>query len=296
MKAGATASLFTLRLCREFERSISGKVTLTLVCDEETFGEYGARHLLAHHPACLGDALLSGEPGPPGIIRIGDKGRVWSTVTFRAPGGHAAMPYVSKNAIHEAIRFFAEIRGIETWKSPVPVAFARYLTSVQRTLDRELGSGATAAARRYIVGLGVITGGDAVNVIAPSCTIQVDARIPMGGQVATVVAALQRAARAHGGDLKLMSTVEPSLTSAAEPICRIIKQAVEGIGGKKAVFGMGLYSDDVRLWRYAGVPAVGYGPTPHNMLRPNEYVEIRDLMQTVMVHGATALAFLERPA
>jgi acetylornithine deacetylase/succinyl-diaminopimelate desuccinylase-like protein len=88
MKAGVTASLFAWKYLREFESELAGKATLTLVCDEETFGQYGARHLVRNCPEVLGDALIDGEPSDPGIIRVGDKGLVWAEVTFRTRGGH----------------------------------------------------------------------------------------------------------------------------------------------------------------------------------------------------------------
>ncbi len=296
MKAGCTASLFALRYVREFEKNLAGRVTLTLVCDEENFAEHGARWLVANHPECLGDALLNGEPGTPAIVRIGDKGLVWAQATFRTRGGHSAFPHVSENAIHQAMRFLAQIKTIERWKSPLPAPLARHLAQIEKILDRGLGKGATKVARRYVVSLGVIRGGVKVNMIAPECTTEIDVRIPIGGRVKPVLTALKKAVRVCGGELKLANTVEPSFTRWDEPIAQIAKRAVEGIAGRKAVFGLGIGSNDARLWRYAGVPAVIYGPTPHNMGAPNEYVEVADLLRTTMVHGATALEFLARPA
>ena len=66
MKAGTTASIFTYRLSAPAARSeLKGKLTLTAVSDEETFGPWGARYLMEHHPEVHGDCLLNGEPGEP---------------------------------------------------------------------------------------------------------------------------------------------------------------------------------------------------------------------------------------
>ena len=297
MKAGCTASLFTLAYVRQFEKHLDGKLTLTLVCDEENFAEHGARALVARYPEVLqADALLNGEPGTPDIIRIGDKGLVWSEVTFRTPGGHGAFPHVSESAITRAMRFLGAIKAIERWKSPLPAVMARHLTRIQPVTDRGLGKGATAVARRYVVHFGTIRGGIKVNMIAPECTAEIDVRIPIGGRVAPVAAALKKAARAHGGQLRIVNTVEPNWTRWDEPIARSVKGAVEGFGGPKTVFGVGIGSNDARLWRYAGVPAVIYGPTPNNMGRANEYVEVRELLRTTTVHAVAALEFLAHPA
>lgn len=288
MKAGVTASLFTLLRVRDFEKILGGRVTLTLVCDEETFSEHGARYLLAHHPECLGDALLNGEPG----IRMSDKGFVWAAVNFRTPGGHAAYAHTSENAIHRAAQFIAEIRAIEKWKSPLPAELASYSRRIERIMDRSQGRGATAVARRYVVNVGLIGGGIKVNMIAPECSVQVDVRIPVGGHVKPVVAAIRKAAQISGGAVTVINSTEPSVSSVNEPILKIVKRTAERISGRSVFFGFGLGCTDARLWRYEGVPAVVYGPTPHNMGAPNEYLELDDLMRTVMVHSASAVEFL----
>src|SRR5262249_36836052 len=45
MKCGTTASIFTYRYLARLKDQLAGKLTLTVVSDEETFGEWGARYL-----------------------------------------------------------------------------------------------------------------------------------------------------------------------------------------------------------------------------------------------------------
>ena len=296
MKGGVTASLFAFRYLREFERDLAGKATLSLVCDEENFAEFGARWLVPNHPEVLGDALINGEPSTPSIIRIGDKGLVWAEATFRTRGGHAAYAHVSDNAIHRALRFLGVIKAIEKWKSPLPRPLATHLAAVERGIDRAVGKGATAVARRFVVSLGMIGGGIKVNMIAPECRVEIDTRIPIGGRVKPVVAALEKAAKACGGELTIVNTAEPSVTGWDHPIFQIGKRVLERVAGQRTMFAVGLGCNDARLWRYEGIPGLIYGPTPHGMGAPDEYVEIEDLLRVTMVHGATALAYLRRPA
>ena len=296
MKGGVTASLFALRALRDRESDLAGRATLSLVCDEENFAEHGARHLVANHPEVLGDALINGEPSSPSIMRIGDKGLVWAEAVFRTTGGHAAYAHVSDNAIHRAMQFLQEVKAIEKWKSPLPAALARHLTSVERIMDRAIGKGATAVARRYVVSLGMIEGGVKVNMIAPECRVEIDTRIPIGGKVKPVIALLQKAAKKFGGELTVVNSTEPSVSSWDHPIFKIGKRVLERVAGQKTVFAVGLGCNDARLWRYAGVPGLIYGPTPHGMGTGDEYVEIADLLRVTMVHTATAMEYLARPA
>ena len=56
MKAGTSASIFTYRYLHRLRERLAGRLTLTAVSDEETFGPWGARYLMEHHPEVHGDA------------------------------------------------------------------------------------------------------------------------------------------------------------------------------------------------------------------------------------------------
>ena len=87
MKAGTTASIFTYVYLHRLRDQLKGKLTLTAVSDEETFGPYGARYLMEHHPEVHGDALLNGEPSSPFSVRFGEKGPLWLEITVNTRRG-----------------------------------------------------------------------------------------------------------------------------------------------------------------------------------------------------------------
>lgn len=74
MKAGTSVSIFTYCYLHRLRECLAGRLTLTAVSDEETFGPWGARYLMEHHPEVHGDCLLNGEPSSPLTIRFGEKG------------------------------------------------------------------------------------------------------------------------------------------------------------------------------------------------------------------------------
>ena len=57
MKCGTTASIFTFLYLRELCDEFHGRLTLSPVSDEETFGPYGARY----HSSIPGRGLWTGE-------------------------------------------------------------------------------------------------------------------------------------------------------------------------------------------------------------------------------------------
>ena len=94
MKAGTTASIFTYAYLHRLKDQLKGRLTLTAVSDEETFGPYGARYLMEHHPEVHGDALLNGEPSSPFSVRFGEKGPLWLEITVNTAvrTAHTRMP------------------------------------------------------------------------------------------------------------------------------------------------------------------------------------------------------------
>ena len=109
MKVGTTASIFTFAYLNRLKDELKGKLTLTAVSDEETFGPYGARYLMEHHPEVHGDALLNGEPSSPYSVRFGEKGPLWLEITVNTPGAHGAYTHASKSATKTAMAVAAEL-------------------------------------------------------------------------------------------------------------------------------------------------------------------------------------------
>jgi succinyl-diaminopimelate desuccinylase len=288
MKGGVTASLFAFRFLPEFGEGLGGKASLTLVCDEETFAEYGARHVLDHYPECYGDALLNGEPG----ARIADKGLVWAEARFQTRGGHAAYANVHENAIDRAIEFLRRLKVLETRPSPMPREVQDYLAGIVAEMDAGLGEGAVDVARRFVVTAGLLKGGTKVNMAAAEALLQVDVRIPAGGQVANALAEIEAAAVATGGNVTIINSTEPSITDWRDPFARTVAEAARAITGSEPRFALGLGCTDARLWRYRGVPAIVYGPTPHSMGGTDEYIELPDLYRATAVQALAALEFL----
>src|SRR5215831_15904324 len=98
MKCGTTASIFTYLYLQELREELHGRLTLSAVSDEETFGPWGARYLSEHHPEVFGDCCLNSEPSSPWTLRFGEKGPLWLEFTVRTKGAHGAYTHASKSA------------------------------------------------------------------------------------------------------------------------------------------------------------------------------------------------------
>ncbi len=90
MKSGTTASIFTYVHLAPLKERLAGRLTLTVLSDQETFGEWGARILVANHPEVLGDCCLSAEPSSRHTLPFGEKGLIGSA--SRSTRGVATAP------------------------------------------------------------------------------------------------------------------------------------------------------------------------------------------------------------
>ena len=68
--------------------------------------------------------------------------------------------------------------------------------------------------------------------------------------------------------------------------------AAERVLGSPVAVNMRVGGSDSRWFRMAGLPTIVYGPTPHGMGGPDEYVEIDELDQVARVHALTAFDIL----
>ncbi len=180
MKCGTTVSIFTFAYLHRIRNQLKGKLTLTCVSDEETFGPWGARYLMEHHPEVHGDCCLNGEPGSPYAIRFGEKGVLWVEFTIRTPGSHGAYTHLSPSATKIAGRLIADLENLTKLDVPVPEKIAAILKKSAKTNDLVYGAGASKIIDKVTVNIGTIHGGLKVNMIPGECIFEADIRLPVG--------------------------------------------------------------------------------------------------------------------
>ncbi len=180
MKAGTSASVFTYYYLHRVREHLKGKLTLTAVSDEETFGPWGARYLMEHHPEVHGDCCLNGEPSSPLTIRFGEKGPFWVKFTLRTKGAHGAYTHLSPSATKRAARLIVDLEELTTLEPSVPIDIADALAGAAAAIDEAQGAGAKDIVQRVTLNIGVIHGGVKVNMVPGTCSFEADIRLPPG--------------------------------------------------------------------------------------------------------------------
>jgi succinyl-diaminopimelate desuccinylase len=293
MKTGTAASILTFIYLSELREHLRGKLTLTAVSDEETFGPWGARYLIEHRPDVLGDCVLSGEPSTPHVVRFGERGFLWLELTARTKGGHGGYPQMSANAVKIAARVIEALEAVSNIEVSTPPELQEWISAARDGFDAELGPGSSDNLTRVTMSIGSIHGGMKVNMIAADCTLEVDIRCPVGVSTEEAQARVDQILRNFPeASYTVMNRSEPNWVAPDHELVRIVRQNAGQIRGIRPFPNMSLGGTDCRLWRLRGIPAVVYGPNPYNMASPDEYVTIEDLLSTVHVHVLSSFDYL----
>ncbi len=293
MKAGTSASIFTYRYLHRIRDKLKGKLTLTCVSDEETFGPWGARYLIEHCPEVHGDCLLNGEPSGTNSIRFGEKGPLWIAFTVTCPGAHGAYTHLSASATKIAGRLIADLEKVTEIPATPPDNVVRALERASAAVDQAMGPGASLIVPKVTLNVGVMTGGLKVNMVPGQCRIEADIRLPLGLDKDTIMEEVHKiVARYPEVAVEEINFNPPSYCDPYGEMVEILQNNARQLSGVEPVPIVSLGGTDARLWRYRNIPAYVYGPPPAGMGACDEHVTVEDFLQVVRTHVLSAYDYL----
>ncbi|MBT6202897.1 MAG: M20/M25/M40 family metallo-hydrolase [Rhodospirillaceae bacterium] len=295
MKCGTSTSIFTFMYLNRIRDRLNGKLTLTCVSDEETFGPWGARYLMENHPEVHGDCCLNGEPSSPYSIRFGEKGPMWLTFHVRTKGAHGAYTHAGESASLTAMQFCTElVATIEEIEVEPPHNIGKALEEARDTFDRAMGEGAHKIIQKVTCNIGVIDTGIKVNVVPGNARIEADIRMPVGCEKETVTRVLDGLlARYPQIEMEEQNYMGPSWCDPHGKMVGILQDNVENLKGFRPVPIVSLGGTDARLWRYEGINAYVYGPSPEGMGQRDEHVPVDDFLHVIRSHVLSAYDYLK---
>jgi succinyl-diaminopimelate desuccinylase len=295
MKAGTSASIFTYAYLYRIREHLKGRLTLTAVSDEETFGPWGARYLMEHHPEVHGDCLLNGEPSSPLTIRFGEKGPLWLRFTTRTRGAHGAYTHLTPSATKIAARLIVDLEELTTLEPSVPIDIADALAGAAAAIDEAQGPGAKDIIQRVTVNIGVIHGGQKVNMVPGTCWFEADVRLPPGlGKDAVLAKVRQILARYPETTMEEINFSAPSACDPNHEMVGILRTNARALGRPDPAPIVSLGGTDARLWRQRGIPGLVHGPFPRGMAQADEHVEIEEYLHIVRMHVLSSFDYLSR--
>ena len=181
MKGGLTGLLFAMGLLADNNIDLNGEVLLTVVPDEEAFGQGGTKWLV-ESGTVTGDACLIAEPTGYYNCEIGQKGTCSIKLMAHGTPAHGSLaPFIGDNAI---CKLLAVLNKVDCIRDIVPVMddeTARVMEQSRELAKRLIKAhGAQQVLNHCTVNIGKISGGTKVNMVPDYAEAEIDVRLPLG--------------------------------------------------------------------------------------------------------------------
>ncbi|CDX24329.1 Acetylornithine deacetylase [Mesorhizobium sp. ORS 3324] len=227
---------------------------------DEEIGCRGVPHLIARLPELCAKPLgvIVGEPSGLRAVR-GHKGKAAARVTIRGRSGHSSRPDLGLNAIHAMADVLSAVvsEAQRLTRGPVDTTFEPPFSSLQA---------------------GVIAGGQSVNIIPDSCTLDLEARAIPGVDPASLLAPVKATAEVCAAEGFLVEwtpvSAYPALSLPQEAALAGLLHELTGEAPLAAVS----YGTEAGLYQAAGFDAIICGPGDIGRAhKPDEYILASEL-------------------
>jgi succinyl-diaminopimelate desuccinylase len=296
MKCGLAGLLFTMGLLKRLDIPLAGKLSLLVVPDEETGGEYGVPWVL-DRGFIHGTSAIIAEPSHPQHPTIGQKGSCWFEVEIAGTPGHGSLsPVIGDSAVLKAAKAVEVLQNIWNFEVKVPDEM-KEIMEVTKAYIREREATDTSDVLDHItVNIGTINGGTKANVIADHAVIQVDTRLPFGVQNSEMLPRVRKLLADAGIEAKVRPIGFQSTANWTPPTDEIVASLIESIKevSHKDAYGVLQWaSSDARHFRAHHIPVLQYGPADLPTIHSyNERAPIDQVIQAAKVYALTSLKYL----
>lgn len=284
MKGGIVAMLYAMLALRSCARQLRGRLSLTLVPDEETGGARGSAWLARQ--GWLGQdgiASFTAEP-TSGVVWNANRGAISLRVRVLGKSAHVGLQLQGQNAFE---RMHRVIERLQRLKHEVE----------QRKTACNVGAD---HMRSSILMLGGQSGGGSnFNVVPDECWFTVDRRINpeenLDEEKARLLGALEECR--HDGiplEWEILQEGPSAASGEDEAPGKALSASVQTVTGERPSFELCPGLLETRFYSAHGIPAYAYGPgllaVAHG---PNEYVDLRKVAECAAVYALTAIELLQ---
>ncbi len=249
-----------------------GDLYVVAYVDDEIAGPFGLRHVFDRGLVTASNLVL-GEATSLEIQHL-FKGRIWFGIDAIGRSSHGAFPERGVNAIDRACALMTGIRGIPLRRHPL------------------LGGDT--------VSVGMISGGEQVNVACGRCRVWFDIRWGPPRTTADirreVGAAIERVRAEHGdfsvSELEVTEERDPLEFTADSPLVRALQGAAGSVLGREV--GLGGWYSSGELWPVWRAGHIAHGAVigpgePWQAHAVDEHVPVSELVAGARIYALTAL-------
>ncbi|WHY85975.1 M20 family metallopeptidase [Neobacillus novalis] len=277
-KGSLVAMITAMEHLARNKNGLQGKMILAAVMGEEA-GGIGSLHLVEQ--GIEADGAVVGEPTQLGVCTA-HKGTYMRRLRFRGRAAHSGSPHLGVNSILHTAYFTVEYEKLKNQlvKCPHPL----------------LGPPSAEVT--------IIQGGTRQNTIPGNTEIIIDRRLLPGETHAKADEELEmvlantkdKVSSLHVEEIEVVVATVPSETNQSEAIVKEALAAVKNVtGNAQQPKGFPAGCDMSKLVTIAGIPTVVVGPGSLDQAHvPDEFVEITQVEQAVVIYEQIARKFLRR--
>ncbi len=274
-KGSLTAMLVALGRLTKRTDELAVDVLLLGAVDEERSGA-GARHFVTNGGRA--DGAVVGEPTALEIV-VAHKGCVRFRITTHGRAAHSSKPDEGSNAIYAMGEVLRHLR-------------AHLFPAAEQRRHERVGPPTWS--------VGVIRGGDSVNIVPDKCTIEVDYRSVPGEGVESILAEVDVALdelRKQQPELEIAREAPflvswPLDTPTSSPLVDAARRAKRLLMERESVAGVPYGSDASLLSTVGGIPSIVLGPGDIAVAHgPDEFVDLREVAHAADLYESIAIEF-----
>jgi succinyl-diaminopimelate desuccinylase len=287
MKGGIVSMLYAIVGLKECDVEVDGRINLVLVPDEETGSARGSARLAEQGiPGRNGLGMLLAEP-TSGVVWNANRGAISLHVRVFGKSAHVGLQHRGENAFE---RMHHVVERLQELKREVE----------QRTTTVNVAKG---QSRNSILMLGGQSGGGTnFNVVPETCWFTIDRRInpeeDLREEKARLIDVLKQCQRQGIPlDWELLQEGNSASCREGESAGQALAQAIREITGAPARFALCPGLLETRFYAARGVPGYAYGPGLLSVAHgPNEYVDLRRVVECASIYALTAMKVFDRSA
>ncbi|AQP46822.1 succinyl-diaminopimelate desuccinylase [Tessaracoccus aquimaris] len=299
MKAGLAGLIHVYVLLHRLGVPLRGRLSLTAVPDEETGGDRGADWLLARGVVDGATGAIIAEPSERAHPTIGQKGSSWFRLTIHGRPGHGSLqPLHGTSANLLAARAIVALQRLWELTPNAPEDVRPLIESSKRYAEEREGFGAGVGEifERVSLNIGTVRGGTSTNVVADTCVVDCDSRVPIGltrEQVFDKVRAILAEEGIEADVEPLGFASEANWTGTDDPIVATLVGVLRELHDPEAEGVLQWASSDARTFRAHHIPVLQYGPAdPHTIHGFDERAHVDDIVLAAKVYALTVVRYL----
>lgn len=296
MKAGVVAMLYAYRYASRFKENLAGKLSLSIVSDEESGWGRGTGYLFQKaKTAMLADAVLLAEPTQAEGIAIASKGYTQFEITIKAKGAITGYNNLVTDPVIEALKLITELKKLEELRFQLPAELAElFQDDYQEWYEERFGKNMTQQLAKVTFDISELHAGDSPIMLPNEVSMSVMMVSPVGSKRQNILARVRRIVKKYpNATMHVLGGDDGEYSSPKHPLFECLRDNIQKKYGTEVKPVPEIAISDARYWRYRGIPAYWYGLNGVTVGMPNESVVIAELLGLIEIYTLTILSYLK---